>query len=109
MITNHSSLRRALALLPLLFLFSFFAAHTFAQGQRGAGAGIGGNVGAGARGAVGNNTTTRQYFPNGTIGDAVITSDPESRRLIVITDEETAQHVGQVITNLDRPKPQVLI
>ena len=38
-----------------------------------------------------------------------MTSDPETRRLIVITDEETAPFVSQVITNLDRPKPQVLI
>jgi general secretion pathway protein D len=29
--------------------------------------------------------------------------------LIVITDDETSQYVSQVITNLDRPKPQVLI
>ncbi|MDB6057960.1 MAG: Type secretion system protein [Verrucomicrobiales bacterium] len=43
------------------------------------------------------------------IGDAVITSDPETRRLIVITDEETHEHISQVISNLDRPKPQVLI
>ena len=39
----------------------------------------------------------------------MITSDPETRRLIVITDDETSQFVNQVITNLDRPKPQVLI
>ncbi len=39
----------------------------------------------------------------------MISSDPESRRLIVITDEETSGFVNQVITNLDRPKPQVLI
>ena len=43
------------------------------------------------------------------IGDALITSDPETRRLIVITDEETHEHISQVISNLDRPKPQVLI
>jgi general secretion pathway protein D len=39
----------------------------------------------------------------------MISSDPESRRIIVITDDETAQHISQVVTNLDRPKPQVLI
>src|SRR6266511_920228 len=31
------------------------------------------------------------------------------RRRIVITDEETSKYVGQVVTNLDRPEPQVLI
>lgn len=39
----------------------------------------------------------------------MVTSDPETRRLIVITDEETSQYISQVITNLDRPKSQVLI
>src|SRR5438874_10289958 len=53
--------------------------------------------------------TTRQYTPNGTVGDAMISVDPETRRVIVITDEETSKYVGQVITNLDRPEPQVLI
>ncbi|MBM3882308.1 MAG: hypothetical protein FJ387_21735 [Verrucomicrobia bacterium] len=53
--------------------------------------------------------STRQYYNNSTIGDAMISVDPESRRIIVITDDETSEYVGQVITNLDRPKPQVLI
>jgi len=39
----------------------------------------------------------------------MVTADPETRRLIVITDDETSEFVSQVITNLDRPKPQVLI
>ncbi len=52
---------------------------------------------------------SRQYTPSGTVGEAVVTSDPETRRIIVITDEETSQYISQVITNLDRPKPQVLI
>ena len=71
-----------------------------AAGFGGAGRGIGG-------GATG--TGTRQYYNNGMVGEAMISSDPETRRLIVITDEETSQFVTQVVTNLDRPKPQVLI
>jgi len=39
----------------------------------------------------------------------MISVDPDTRRLIVITDEETGQYVSQVVSNLDRPKPQVLI
>src|SRR2546423_9985408 len=39
----------------------------------------------------------------------MISVDPETRRLIVITDDETGGYVSQVISNLDRPKPQVLI
>jgi general secretion pathway protein D len=53
--------------------------------------------------------TTRQYPPSGTVGEAMISVDPETRRVIVITDEETSEHVGQVIRSLDQPKPQVLI
>jgi len=36
-------------------------------------------------------------------------SDPETRKLVVVTDEETAQYIGQVVTNLDRRPPQILI
>ena len=43
------------------------------------------------------------------IGDATVTIDPETRRVIVVTDEMTAMNVSQVISNLDHPKPQVLI
>jgi len=76
------------------------------QGVGGAGIGTAGGAGR----AVGSSGgTTRQYYPSGTVGEAMISSDPETRRVIVITDEETGQYVSQVITNLDRPNPQVLI
>lgn len=52
---------------------------------------------------------TRQYENSTTVGSATISSDPESGRIIVITDEETSLHISQVISNLDIPKPQVLI
>jgi type II secretion system protein D len=71
----------------------------------GGGGGFGGNRAAGATSGAG----TRQYYNNGMVGEAMISSDPETRRLIVITDDETSQFVSQVVTNLDRPKPQVLI
>ncbi len=73
-----------------------------AGGQRNTGGGGGGGTSLGGSGS-------RSYTPNGTVGQAMISSDPESRRLIVITDDETSQFISQVITNLDRPKPQVLI
>lgn len=60
-------------------------------------------------GSSSSSGSQRQYTPNGVVGDATITADPESRRLIVITDDETSQYVSQVVSNLDRPKPQVLI
>ncbi|MBP9899999.1 MAG: hypothetical protein IT579_00610 [Verrucomicrobia subdivision 3 bacterium] len=56
-----------------------------------------------------SSTTARQYNPAGTVGTATISVDPETRQLIVITDEDTNFQIGQVVTNLDRPKPQVLI
>src|SRR2546429_2015032 len=66
----------------------------------------GGGTGASSGTASG---TTRQYTPNGTVGDAMISVDPETHRVIVITDEETSKYVGQVIPNLDGAEPQVLI
>jgi general secretion pathway protein D len=52
---------------------------------------------------------TRQYNNSTTVGSATVSSDPETGRIIVITDEETSIHISQVISNLDIPKPQVLI
>jgi general secretion pathway protein D len=52
---------------------------------------------------------TRQYNNSTQVGSATISSDPETGRIIVITDEETSVHISQVISNLDIPKPQVLI
>jgi general secretion pathway protein D len=43
------------------------------------------------------------------VGDATITSDLESRRLIVVTDDETNENIKTIIASLDKPKPQVLI
>lgn len=49
-------------------------------------------------------------YPSATqVGEAMISSDPETRKLIVVTDAQTAQYIGQVVTNLDRAAPQVLI
>ena len=53
--------------------------------------------------------TSGNYLNATQVGEAVISSDPETRNIIVVTDDETAQYIGQVITNLDRAAPQVLI
>jgi|SRR5581483_1321895 general secretion pathway protein D len=86
------------------------------QGQRtgtGAGQAFRGNTGGfspfGASSSSSTGTSTRDYNNNTMIGDAMITVDPETRKVIVITDDETKEFVSQVISNLDRPKPQVLI
>ncbi|NBV24344.1 MAG: hypothetical protein EBS05_20800 [Proteobacteria bacterium] len=43
------------------------------------------------------------------LGGADISFDAETRRLIVVTDDKTAAQIKEVVTNLDRPAPQVLI
>jgi len=65
--------------------------------------GIGGSTG----GSTAN--TIRQYNNSTLVGDAMITSDMETRRLIVVTDDETNENIRTIIADLDKPKPQVLI
>ena len=79
--------------------------------QRGNTGGFGGGGGNGGRGNTGSSASTsgRTYPNNGTIGDAYFSIDPETRRVVYIADEATARYIAQVLTNLDRPKPQVLI
>ena len=84
--------------------------------QRGGGGGGGGGFGGGfggtgGRGGTGSSASTnpRTYPNNGTIGDAYFSIDPETRRVVYIADEATSRYISQVLTNLDRPKPQVLI
>jgi type II secretion system protein D len=67
------------------------------------------------RGATANRATTRSSSTSGNYpgsteaGQATVSYDPETRKLIVVTDDETAQNISQVVSNLDRPAPQVLI
>lgn len=51
----------------------------------------------------------RQYRSNTELGDAMITIDPETRSLVIVTDEDTHRQMEAVIKTLDKPKPQVLI
>ncbi|MBP7142611.1 MAG: hypothetical protein KBA71_11940 [Opitutaceae bacterium] len=57
----------------------------------------------------GRSNGDRQYQNSTMLGDAMISSDPITRRLIVVTDDETNENIKQIIESLDRPKPQVLI
>jgi general secretion pathway protein D len=52
---------------------------------------------------------TRQYLNSTMIGDAMITSDLETRRIIVVTDDETNENIRTIVQSMDKPKPQVLI
>lgn len=71
------------------------------------GGGAIGNRTTGAGGA--NSTGARQYRSNTMLGEAMIQVDPETRSLVVVTDEDTHLELSKVIRSLDQPKPQVLI
>jgi len=86
----------------LLALLLSASAHGQAQRAGGRAGRTSGTSGSGRASALG-------YSSGGQIGEAVISSDPETRQIVVIADEQTGKYIGQVITNLDRPKPQVLI
>ena len=100
--------RRALAAVLVLL----GAVSALAQGQAGgrgggAGGGVGGGGGGGGGGAAGNGT--RSYQNSTLVGDATISSDVDTRKLIVVTDAATAENIKKIIESLDKPKPQVLI
>jgi general secretion pathway protein D len=115
--TTKNCGRRWLMLLFSFCLWSCIEAN--AQQRIGGGGNGGGGGGFGGNGGNRGNTSsssssssagsTRDYQNNTMIGDATVTVDPETRRVIVVTDEQTALNVSQVISNLDHPKPQVLI
>jgi general secretion pathway protein D len=60
-------------------------------------------------GATGNASGARQYRSNTLLGDATIQVDPETRSIVIVTDEDTHRELAGVIKTLDQPKPQVLI
>ncbi len=96
-----SSLSLQTCILIRLLLCTLITGTAVAQFQ-------GGQTGAGGR-RGGTSATTRQY-PNSTqIGDALISVDPDTRKIIVITDEDTSLQIRDVIQSLDKPRPQVLI
>ena len=85
--------------LTCLILFCVFAlSQSFAQQQGGSG-----------RTSGSSRSTSRSYPGTGSIGDAYFSIDPETRRVVTIADEDTTKYISQVLSNLDRPKPQVLI
>jgi general secretion pathway protein D len=96
-------------------LIVFGAAQVLAQGQNqggrggqtggGGGGGGGGGFGGGGSGSSGN----RSYQNTTMLGDATISSDADTRRLIVVTDATTNERIKAIIASLDKPKPQVLI
>src|SRR5437899_5857542 len=69
----------------------------------------GGNFGGGGQTSRSGSRTQRTYTAPGDVGDIYFSIDQDSHKVIIVTDADTMQHVSQVISNLDRPQPQVLI
>ena len=79
------------------------------QGGRG-GVGQGGGGGGGFTGGGGSSASGNRSYQNTTmVGDAMISSDVDTRRLIVVTDDATNDNIKAIVASLDKPKPQVLI
>lgn len=89
----------------LIFLF---CAAMGLHAQPFGGAGFGG-FGGGFNPATRNLPSSSQYNNNGSVGTATVYVDPDTKNLVVITDDQTSLQISNVIANLDRPKPQVLI
>lgn len=73
--------------------------------------GFGGFGGFGGANTTQRSTSSRNTsYPSSTdIGQARITYDQETRSVIIVADEDTAAHIKEVVSQLDRPAPQVLI
>ena len=107
---NRNLSRRALGALALIVGFAIV--ENQAQAQRGGGGFGGGGFGGGGstRTAGRSSASSTANYPSSTqMGTATVSVDPETRRVFVVTDDDTAQYVKQVVQDLDRPTPQVLI
>jgi general secretion pathway protein D len=94
-----------------------------AQQRTGGGGGGGGGFGGGGFGGGGNGGGNRTSsssssstgsssvdYPNATQpGNATFGIDPDTHSLLIMTDPATYAQISTVVSNLDRPKPQVLI
>ena len=91
-------------------LFLALPSFTLAQAQGGRGGTTTGGGGIGGGGGGGSTSGANRSYQNTTmLGDAMISSDVDTRRLIVVTDDATNENIKTIIANLDKPKPQVLI
>jgi general secretion pathway protein D len=107
---NLRTSRSPRSALAVAALFLLGAASTFAQGPISGSRTGGTTTGGGFSGSGGSSSTGGRNYQNTTmVGDAMISSDVDTRRLIVVTDDATNDNIKQIIANLDKPKPQVLI
>src|SRR4051812_13637911 len=111
------TLLRCTTLGLVLFAVTSASAQTAGRGTTGGrgtttnNAGRGTTITGGGGGGGGGSSTSgaRQYINSTMIGDAMITSDLETRRLIIVTDDDTNENIRTIVAGLDKPKPQVLI
>lgn len=96
---------RALILLAAGFATSLTVLAQPVPGFGGFSSGSSGN--ASSRSSSSRSATT--YPASTDIGQARITYDPETRSLIIVADDETAANITNMVHQLDRPTPQVLI
>ncbi len=61
--------------------------------------------------AANNNSSSGSgtYNNNGSVGTATFSVDPNTHSIVAITDSQTAEQISNVIYNLERPVPQVLL
>ncbi|MEO7317695.1 MAG: hypothetical protein ABIZ56_01770, partial [Chthoniobacteraceae bacterium] len=104
--------RTFITLLALLIAIPLHAQTTRPGGAVRGTTGTNANRGTGGFGGGSGRSTTggaRQYRSNTELGDAMIQIDPETRSLVIVTDEETHEELMKVVRTIDQPKPQVLI
>jgi general secretion pathway protein D len=86
-----------------------------AQQRPATGGGFGGFGGGGGAGGANrsasssSSSSAQQYNPNGAVGNATISYDPDTHNITIIADDETTRNISQVVSNLDHPQSQVLI
>jgi general secretion pathway protein D len=83
-------------------------------GGGGGGGGFGGGFGAGgagggARGGTATGASTRDYGNTTLPGQAIISLDADGHGIVIQADEDTFAQINGVVSNLDIPKPEVLI
>jgi general secretion pathway protein D len=99
MMMKYGSMKRV-GMFCLLAVALAGSAHAQFPFGGGFGGGLGGGGGAANRAQAGGGQP---------LGGADISFDPETRNLVVVTDEKTLLEIKKVIAGLDRPSPQVLI
>lgn len=110
MITKHTASRWISLLLGLCLSATMTAQAQRTGGGGGNIGGFGGTGGGRTGGGGGSASSSSSIYPNSTqIGNASISIDPDTRSVVIVSDDQTFTNINQIIARLDRPKPQVLI